>query len=367
MHTAVGLAEITPHTHGAAPAGFITRCLEARGCLLCWLEAELGRPDPGLLWGRMMGGLCSQLAAQLLLLLLPSPAHGAEESQDQPVFSRIIGGQDAKKGNWTWQVSVQKYDNKREYRHICGGSLISAQWVVSAAHCFNRSVSPAQYRVVLGAHQLLPLSPKPVLAEVQQIIPHPRYNDVSNVADIALVRLKEPVNSTQFIRPISLPGATRQFRVGKKCWVTGWGRVEVSEPLQPPKTLQQLEVPILSTAACNDRYNTLIPRSPLGPEPVKTSMICAGYMDSTKGFCNGDSGGPLACEQGGTWYLAGVVSWFMTKNVSGIVCSEPTFPGVFTQVTAYDSWIQGHVNGVGPSAVTSPAALTLAALLLTAL
>ncbi|XP_044869948.1 prostasin-like [Mauremys mutica] len=314
----------------------------------------------------MMGGLCSQLAALLLLLVLPSPAHGAEESQDQPVFSRIIGGQDAKKGNWTWQVSVQEYD-KREYYHTCGGSLISAQWVVSAAHCFDLPVSPAQYRVVLGAHQLLPLSPKPVLAEVQQIIPHPRYNNESNVADIALVRLKEPVKSTQFIRPISLPGASRQFPVGNKCWVTGWGWVEVSEPLQPPKTLQQLEVPILSTAACNDHYNTLIPRSPLDPERIKSDMICAGYMDSTKGFCLGDSGGPLACEQGGTWYLAGVVSWFSIRNVSGIVCSEPRFPGVFTRVTTYDSWIQGHVNGVGPSAVTSPAALTLAVLLLAAL
>ncbi|XP_044868179.1 serine protease 27-like [Mauremys mutica] len=298
----------------------------------------------------MMGGLCSQLAALLLLLVvLPSPAHGAEESQDQTVFSHIIGGQDAQKGRWPWQVSVQKYDKNHEYDHVCGGSLISAQWVVSAAHCFHPPVSPSQYRVVLGAHQLLPLSPKPVLAEVQQIIPHPRYNRTSFVADVALVRLKEPVKST-FIRPISLPGATRQFPVGKKCWVTGWGNVEVTKPLPRPQTLQQLAVPIISTADCNKRYNTLNPRSPLGPERIKTSMICAGYMDmgSPKGFCKGDSGGPLACQQGGTWYLAGVVSWYLTRKVSGIVCSHPKFPGVFTRVTAYDSWIQEHVKGVGP-------------------
>ncbi|XP_044872893.1 serine protease 27-like [Mauremys mutica] len=298
----------------------------------------------------MMGGLCSKLATLLLLLLvLPSSAHGAE-SQDQPVFSRIIGGQDAPEGRWPWQVSVQKYDDTIcEYHHTCGGSLISAQWVVSASHCFNPSLPYSQYQLVLGAHQLLNPSPNQVLAEVQKIIPHPRYNRTSFVADIALVRLKKPVKFTQFIRPISLPGASRQFPVEKKCWVTSWGRVEVTEPLQPPKTLQELEVPILSTAACNKHYNTLIPRS---PDPVKTSMICAGYMDSPKGFCNGDSGRPLACEQGGTWYLAGIVSWFMTRNVSGIVCSHPKFPGVFTRVTAYDSWIQREV---GPSDVASPA------------
>ncbi|XP_065260202.1 prostasin-like [Emys orbicularis] len=290
----------------------------------------------------MMRGLCSQLAL-LLLLVLPSPTQGAEESQDQTVFSRIIGGQDAKKGNWTWQVSVQE-----DGAHICGGSLISAQWVVSAAHCFNPSVPYSQYRLVLGAHQLLPLSPKPVLSKVQKIILHPSYNRTSLVADIALVRLKKPVKSTKFIRPISLPGASRQFPEKKKCWVTGWGNVEVTEPLPRPQTLQQLEVPIISTRDCNRRYNKLNPNSPLGPQRIKSDMICAGYMNSPKGFCNGDSGGPLACQQNGKWYLAGVVSWFMTRSERGIVCSEPKFPGVFTRVTAYNSWIQKEVNGVGP-------------------
>ncbi|KAH1171700.1 hypothetical protein KIL84_007318 [Mauremys mutica] len=166
------------------------------------------------------------------------------------------------------------------------------------------SLPYSQYQLVLGAHQLLNPSPNQVLAEVQKIIPHPRYNRTSFVADIALVRLKKPVKFTQFIRPISLPGASRQFPVEKKCWVTSWGRVEVTAvPLHFP------------------------------PLP-------------------GDSGRPLACEQGGTWYLAGIVSWFMTRNVSGIVCSHPKFPGVFTRVTAYDSWIQREV---GPSDVASPA------------
>ncbi|XP_075784868.1 serine protease 27-like isoform X1 [Pelodiscus sinensis] len=306
----------------------------------------------------MMGGLCSQLA----LLLLLFPAHGAVESQDQPVFSRIIGGQDVQEGKWPWQVSVQEDD-----KHVCGGSLIAAQWVVSAAHCFNPSASPSQYRVVLGAHQLANPSPHQVTREVQQIILQPSYNKTSSVADIALVRLEKPVTFTKFIQPIALPGASRQFPVGKTCWVTGWGRVEVGKPLPTPKTLQQLEVPIISTAACNDRYNSLNPNSPLGPERIKSSMLCAGYTDSPKGFCNGDSGGPLACEEGDTWYLAGAVSWFRIRNVRGELCSDPEFPGVFTRLMAYDSWIQGYVNGAGPSAIASPAALILTALLLPAL
>ncbi|XP_038260721.1 serine protease 27-like [Dermochelys coriacea] len=342
-----GLAEITPQTHGEAPAGYITRCLEARGCLLRWLEAELDCPNPEHLWGRIMVGLYSQLA--MLLLVLASPVHGAEESQDQPVFSHIIAGQDAQEGRWPWQVSVQRYiDKKSDYLHICGGSLISAQWVVSAAHCFIRSLTCSQYRLVLGAHQLLNPSPNQILVQVKQIILHPSYNRKSKVADIALVRLEKPVKPTKFIRPISLPRPSLQFPEKKKCWVTGWGNVEVTKPLPRPKTLQELEIPIIKTADCNDRYKILTLHSHLGPDVVKPSMICAGYMNSNKGFCKGDSGGPLACQQDGTWYLAGIVSWFITRNVCGIICADCRFPGVFTRVTAYDSWIQRHVNGMGP-------------------
>ncbi|CAM2114954.1 unnamed protein product [Caretta caretta] len=266
-----------------------------------------------------MVGLYSRLALLLLLVMLPSPAHGAEESQDQPVFSRIIEGQDAQEGRWPWQVSVQFFDaKKRDYRHICGGSLISAQWVVSAAHCFSCSQSCSH------------------------------YNKKTKVADIALVRLEKPVKYTKFIRPISLPGAFCQFPEKTKCWVTGWGKVEMTKPLPKPKTLQELEIPIIKTAVCNDRYKTLAPHSPLGPNIIKPSMICAGYMDSPKGFCKGDSGGPLACQQDGTWYLAGVVSWFMTKYVHGTICADCRFPGVFTRVTAYNSWIRRHMRGTAP-------------------
>ncbi|EMP40752.1 Serine protease 27 [Chelonia mydas] len=149
------------------------------------------------------------------------------------VFSRIIEGKDAREGRWPWQVSVQFYVAKKgDYHHICGGSLISAQWVVSAAHCFSCSQCCSQYRLVLGAHQLLNPSPNQILVNVKQIILHPHYNKKTKIADIALVRLEKPVKSTKFIRPISLPGAFRKFPEKMKCWVTGWGRVQMNRKCQ---------------------------------------------------------------------------------------------------------------------------------------
>uniref|UniRef100_A0A8C8VLQ2 Peptidase S1 domain-containing protein n=1 Tax=Pelusios castaneus TaxID=367368 RepID=A0A8C8VLQ2_9SAUR len=130
------------------------------------------------------------------------------------VFCCIIGGQDAEQNKWPWQVTVQRNEDP-----ICGGSLISALWVVSAGHCFDP--------LVLGVHHLLsPSAPGP--SKVQQIICHPSYNAMNHVADITLVKLKESVPFIPSICPISLPGASHQFPEGSKCWVTGWRRVEVT-------------------------------------------------------------------------------------------------------------------------------------------
>ncbi|XP_065258560.1 serine protease 27-like [Emys orbicularis] len=317
--------------------------------LLGWELHRVQSPSADSIWEgcsldhTMRGCLGSPLA--VLLLALPL-LEAAEQNPGPPVSSRILGGQDAQESQWPWPVSVQVNGS-----HVCGGSLVSTQWVVSAAHCFNLSVPYSQYRLVLGAHQLLNPSPNQILAEVQKIIPHPSYNSKSSLADIALVRLKEPVATTKFIGPISLPGASRQFPVGKMCSVTGWGDVGAHKPYS--KILQQLEVPILSTATCNGHYNPFVPGAEV--DPVKSDMICAGYMHSNKGFCKGDSWNPLVCQQDGTWYLAGVLSSFMNSITNEVICLEAGYPGVFTQVTAFDSWIQRHVNSVGPAASASPA------------
>ncbi|XP_065258937.1 serine protease 27-like [Emys orbicularis] len=292
-----------------------------------------------------MAGLCSQLAALLLLVVLPSPAHGAEESQDQPVFSRITGGQDAQEGRWPWQVSVQEYDDeKREYHHICGGSLISAQWVVSAAHCFNRFLPDSAYCMNLGEYQLSNPSPTRILSPVYGIFRHPNYNQSTFFADIALVQLTEPVNFTDTIRPISLLGPSTQFPAGEKCWVTGWGKTgsECKDTLQPPRTLQKLQVPLVDVSTCRENFGEQ-------SHWIQDDMLCAGSRGDPNGPCKFDSGGPLVCPRNGSFVLTGIISWGRD--------SPPPLPRVYVRVPVYVNWIQNVTGGDGLS-IVSPAVLS---------
>ncbi|XP_061144671.1 suppressor of tumorigenicity 14 protein homolog isoform X1 [Syngnathus typhle] len=236
-------------------------------------------------------------------------------------LNRIVGGQNAELGEWPWQVSLHFLT----YGHVCGASIISEKWLLSAAHCFvthdPANHIEANWQTYSGMQDQY-RQDDVQRRSVKRIISHPDYNQMTFDYDIALLELSEPLQLTNTIQPICLPAPSHVFPAGMSCSVTGWGANR--EGGQKTQLLQKASVKIINDSVCN-----------VVTEGQLTSrMLCSGFLAGGVDACQGDSGGPLVCfEESGKWFQAGIVSW-------GEGCARRNKPGVYTRVTKLRKWIK---------------------------
>ncbi|XP_044078709.1 transmembrane protease serine 2 isoform X2 [Siniperca chuatsi] len=235
--------------------------------------------------------------------------------------TRIVGGTEAVSGAWPWQVSLQIHG-----QHICGGSIISPYWILSAAHCFQAYSNPGMWMVYAGDLSLLQMSFGPGKT-VNKIINHEKFDTKNNDNDIALLKLNTPLTFTRTVKPVCLPNIGVDLSAGHQAWITGWGALRSSGP--SPDRLNQAQVTIYSRETCNRPQV-------LNGEITKT-MICAGKLQGGVDSCQGDSGGPLVVKEGDVWWLAGDTSW-------GIGCAFRNKPGVYGNVTYFIEWIYDQMQ-----------------------
>uniref|UniRef100_A0A8C1M730 Neurotrypsin n=1 Tax=Cyprinus carpio TaxID=7962 RepID=A0A8C1M730_CYPCA len=247
---------------------------------------------------------------------------------------RIIGGENSLRGGWPWQAAVRLRGSQADGRLVCGATLISSCWILTAAHCFKRyGNSTGLYKVRVGDyHSLVPEEYEDEYG-VEKIVLHPRYRSDSNDYDLALVRVSghrahrgvpgHCVTLSRSVLPACLP--MRREKVPKgiaNCYITGWGDTGRAYS----RTLQQASISMLSKRQCEQRYS----------DQFTSRMLCAGssHDNHRVDSCRGDSGGPLVCERpSGSWVVYGVTSW-------GHACRLQDAPGVYTKVSAFMPWIR---------------------------
>ncbi|XP_039471403.1 anionic trypsin-1-like [Oreochromis aureus] len=238
---------------------------------------------------------------KLLLCLLPC-------LRDIKFATGIIDGEKAPENSMPYMVSVQ--DNKG--RHVCGGFLITEDFVLSSAHCGNSGLT----HVVLGNHNLKKADHQKVRIG-KKIIPE-NYQHVGHGNDIMLLQLSEKVRLGHRVQTVQLPPAETNLTENQVCQVAGWGKTKTDDN-KPVDELMVVDVSVIDRQVCELLWRGL-----------PADVTCAGGYKTTKGFCQGDSGAPLVCDG----LAVGLVSFNYKSN-----CNYPDKPNVYTDISKHLRWI----------------------------
>ncbi|XP_052899019.1 brachyurin-like [Anopheles moucheti] len=243
---------------------------------------------------------------------------------------RVVNGQEATPGQFPYQIAL--LSTFPTGTGLCGGSVLTNNYILTAAHCVISGATTLATggTAIIGAHDRSVVEPtqQRIAFSAAGIIPHPDYASTNIRNDIAVVRLNSPIVYTDRIQPVRLPARsdTRQFG-GMIGTVSGFGRT--TDTGAASTVVMYTTNPVMTNADCIARWNTAV---------IQAQNVCLSG-DGGRSACNGDSGGPLAVQDGGSLQI-GVVSF---GSAAG--CSVG-MPSVYARVTFFLDFIESNSDFV---------------------
>lgn len=197
---------------------------------------------------------------------------------------KVVGGRDALEHEAPYIVSFQvDRQGSGTFQHVCGGSILTPIWILSAAHCVTEVGLQFSYQVVAGQHNLAVVSSREQASRVSEFNIHENFvsGPVVGPFDIMVVRLATPLTfSAGIVESISLP-PTGRIQAGDAI-LFGWGSTSTSSTPSFPDILQTVTKPIIGWELCREIVNAVFAH-----EPLHSSNLCTGAFDFSSSACNG--------------------------------------------------------------------------------